>query len=264
MNRREFIHSDKSAYHPSSKRSSGKRSSGSSEGERGASVIGVVFIIAIITFMGLIFVSLLTTGFEVSTREVDSTGALYVAEAGVESAIGHLKQPASYCGGSNCWLWNDGYLDKAAGDGTMDVEVMEHDTRDASALSPVDETFENCTLNTPPPANPARTVLVTLRWDPAVNTNDLGLELYDEASVLVATSQTSNNPEVIRYRMTYSAVCRTYTARVVGNGPLAGPYELRISHPDSSSFNTSRLRAVISEGKVREARREVFSAFRRQ
>ena len=221
--------------------------------DRGASILAVIFILTVIVFMGVIFVSLLTTGSDVSTKEADSIEALYVAEGGIESAIGHLVRnpPSTY------WVWNDGYAAEPLGSGTANVEVMEHTNRDDNTASAtIDETFELCTENAG--ANEARTVLVTLSWTAAV---DLDLELFDETPTSIGTS-TTDNPEVVRTRVAYNAACRTYTARITGNG-AGNNYELRISHPDSSGFGNNSDRAIISEGTVNEARREVFSAVKR-
>lgn len=231
-------------------------------GQRGVSIIALAFIIAIITFLGLVFVSFFTTSLEESTMEYNSDRALYIAEGGADAAIEHCSQ-----GGSN-WLWNEGYLNKSLGDGTVDVEVLQYVNKDGTSNSPRDETFLSCLSSTG--ANPARTIYIALFWNNTdsgsanYNSNDLGLELY-EGATLLASSTTSNNPEIIRYRITGGTNCptdTTYTARVLGNSNNK-QYYLRISHPDASNFGTTKWRSVLSLGKMNQAKREVFAAFKK-
>jgi hypothetical protein len=234
--------------------------------------MAVVFIIAIITFMGLIFVSLLVTGVEVSVREVDSTRSLYIAEGGIEAAIGHLKQPASYCGGSNCWLWNDGYTDKSLSAGTVDMEVLHYEVNDGSAASPVCVDFVSSVEASGD--NPARTIYVTLLWDPVSNSNTLDLSLFSDLTCTTditanAKKTVLDNGITIRYRITAAPGDYPFSVNV-SNNTAGAPYELRISHPDDtettltpSKFTSSSTRSIIALGKVKDARREVFSAFRR-
>ncbi|HEY4707829.1 MAG TPA: pilus assembly PilX N-terminal domain-containing protein [Thermodesulfobacteriota bacterium] len=244
---------------------------------RGASVAAVILILAVLTAIGVIFTSLFTTGVEESTGEVLSTRALYAAEAGVETAIGRLKiNPVS-----TNWSWHDGYLDKAVGSGSFDVEVLQYEERDSTlAAAFACEPFES-TID-PAAANPARTVYVVLSWAGAGN---MGVELYDNAVAdcsnpaasanLISSSLTSGKPEKIRYRISAAAPPPlTYTVRVVGTAGDA--YNLRIAHPEESAFGTGNtcgapagppydecMRAVISLGKHEKARREVFAAMSR-
>ena len=246
-------------------------------GGSGASVVVVVILIAVITVVGVVFTSLFSTRFEESTGEVLSARALYIAEAGVEAAIGHLKRTPV----ATNWLWRDGYLAKAVGSGTVDVEVLEYESRDSTlAAASACEPFESTVVATG--ANPSRTVYITLAWSAAA---DLGLELYDAAVAdcanplasagLLASSLTPYKPEVIRYRITDAAPATvTYTARVTG--PVGTAYRLRIVHPDESGFGPGTtcgqpagapfdkcLRGIIALGRRGEARREVVVGLER-
>jgi len=238
--------------------------------QKGISIITLAFIILIIAFLGLVFTSFLTTSSEESVNEYNSTRALYIAEGGAESAMMHLNQPPA----STYWLWNDGYLNKSLGDGTVDVEVLQYEQYlSQTSNSPTCTSFTNVIINTT--TNPARTVLVNLTWNPSVNANNLGLELYNAdvtgscasppAGNRVATSTTSNNPEVIRYRIPEPGsfpTTYTYTVRVLGNTGSAS-YDLTFSHPDESGFGSSDWRSLIALGKMKDAKREVFTAFRK-
>ncbi|MBI5344798.1 MAG: hypothetical protein HZB83_05600 [Deltaproteobacteria bacterium] len=243
----------------------------------GASVVAVVIIMGILVVSGVVFVSLFSTGIETSTAEVSSTRALYGAEGAMEAAIGHLRMSPV----SANWVWNDGYKDKPIGRGAADVEVLEYENRDGTLVgSNACERFESITKITG--ANPPSTVYMTLSWDTAAN---LGLELYDNYAAdcnnpaasagLIASSLTSNKPEIVRYRIqTGAAATFSYTARVTGTAGTA--YRLRIAHPDETSFSTANqcgqpdgvpydecMRAIISIGKVGAARREIFGGFNR-
>jgi len=55
--------------------------------KNGVSIIAAVFIIVILAFMGVIFVTLIGTGSFTSVNEMQSAQALYVAEGGLESAV---------------------------------------------------------------------------------------------------------------------------------------------------------------------------------
>lgn len=242
---------------------------------RGASIVAVIFILSILVAIGVIFVAMFSTGVEQAAGEVSSSRALYAAEAGLQSAIGHLKMPSV----SANWVWNDGYIGKSAGSGTADVEVLEYENRDSTLTAANKcEPFESDITA----LNPARTVLVTLSWDSTVN---MGLELYDNnvadcnnplgSANLIASSLTANKPETIRYRIqTAPPATLIYTARVAGSA--GDVYRLRISHPDEANFDIANqcgqpagapfdecMRAVIALGKVNNARREVFAGFRR-
>ncbi len=234
-------------------------------GEKGAGVGGVIFLIALLSVMGVVFVSLLTTGIEAPTAEVLSQRAIYVAEAGIEAAMGHLKRTPV---GTN-WLWNDGYSNRSVGNGTVDVEILQYENRDGTLTSTYQcEEFTSSIEATG--ENPARTVYITLSW---TSTNNFDLELYDAGGIdcanplaganLIASS-TTNRPEVIRYRIPDSAPANiTYTVRVVGTS--GDSYRLRIAHPDEPGFSSSnKTRAIISLGRVNNAIREVFIAFRRE
>ncbi|MDO8426148.1 MAG: hypothetical protein Q7T24_01385 [Deltaproteobacteria bacterium] len=241
---------------------------------RGASIVAVIILLAIVTVLGAVFVSIFTGGVERSTGTALSTRALYAAEGGLEAAIGHL--------GRTSWSWRDGYLGKAIGAGTVDLEVLEYENRDSTLTGSVKcEPFESTIVSTG--ANPSRTVYTTLSWS---STNNMGLELYDNtvadcnnplaSANLIASSLTANKPEIIRYRITNAApVTLTYTARVIGTAGDA--YQLRLSHPDEVNFGNGStcaqpagppfkkcMRAVISLGKVQSARREIFTGFSRK
>lgn len=245
--------------------------------ERGASIVGVILVLAVLTLSGVIFVSIFSTGVEESTGEVLSSRALFASEGGLETAIGHLKKTPV----STNWLWKDGYLAKPIGGGTVDVEVLEYESRDSTlTASNKCEPFESVIVSTG--ANPARTVYVSLAWSSASN---MELQLYDNnvadcnnptaSANLIASSATSNMPETIRYRVqTAPPATVTYTARVTGT--VGDAYKLRIAHPDETNFGTgstcgqpagppydSCMRAVVSLGRHQNARREVFSGFSR-
>lgn len=239
----------------------------------GASVLAIVIIISVLTALGVVFSSLMTTGIEEeSIGQVNSMRALYNAEAGAEAALGHLNTAPA----STNWVWMSGYLDKSIGGGTVDVEVLQYDDYPAqTSVSPYCVTLSASLVNTS--ANPARTIFVELTKDPAVNADNLGVELYDTdlvalgtcaspGSTPVATSVTSDNPETIRYRVpepgSFPSTV-TYTVRVLGSTGLS--HRLGISHPDMSGFTElNDTRSVISTGKSGDARREIFISFRRQ
>lgn len=240
--------------------------------EKGASVLAVIIILAILTVTGVVFVSFLTTGVEESTGEVSSVRALYAAEAGVETTIGHLKMnPVS----AN-WLWNDGYKDKPAGTAKFDVEVLEYEARDSTFTGTNKcEPFESVIKSAG--ANPARTVYGMLSWN---SMNNMTLELYDNviadcnnptASANLIAPSMGTKPKRIRYRIASSAPATlNYTIRVTGT--IGDTYNLRISHPDETNFGTGStcgqpagtpfdqcMRGIISLGKASNARREVFT-----
>lgn len=244
---------------------------------KGASVLAVVVILALLTILGAVFVSMFTTGVEESAGEVNSMRALYIAEGGLETAIGRLKKTPI----SANWTWNDGYKDKAIGAGKADVEVLEYENRDGTLTGTYQcEAFESVIEGAV--ANPARTVYVTLAWNSA---NDLGVELYDNtvadcnnptaSASLIGSSLTSDKPEIIRYRIQSAPPATlTYTVRVVGTA--GDVYRLRAAHPDESSFSSANtcgqpdgapfdecMRGLISLGKAFTARREVFAGLSR-
>jgi len=226
---------------------------------------------SLLSIMGAVFVSLFTTGVEVYTGEVSSGRALFIADGGVEAAMGRLNESPA----STNWLWNGGYLNKTIGNGTANVEVLQYDFYPSqTTVSPYCVAITSQILNTG--ANPARTILASVRWDPAVNVADLGVELYNAdlvglgtcaspGSSPVASSVTSNNPETIRYRIPEPGsfpTTVTYTVRVLGNA--GGAHSLAISYPDKPGFSTTNdARAIISVGKSGKSRREIFVSFRR-
>ncbi len=243
---------------------------------QGASVAAIIVILGLVVIMGVVFASFLSTGIEQSLAEVTSMRALYAAEAGIEAAIGHLKQTPV----STNWVWNTGYIGKSIGGGTVDVEVLEYEIRDNTlAAAYACEAFES---QIDAVASPARSVYITLLWTALP---DLSLELYNAdvtgscasppAGNLIASSATSSIPETIRYRITDTAPATlTYTARVTGMAGVA--YNLRITHPDEASFSSANqcgqpdgppydecMRGLISLGKVSNARREVFMGVER-
>lgn len=246
-------------------------------GVKGASVVSVLLILSILTALGVVFASLFSTGVEETTGEVLSSRALYQAEAGVETATGRLKMTPV----SANWTWRDGYKDKTLGGGSFDVEVLEYESRDstlagANACEPIESAIDTTG------ANPSRTIYIILAWPSASN---MGLELYDNAvadcnnpaasASLVASSNTSSMPERIRYWIGAAAPATlTYTVRVTGTS--GDSYALRIAHPDETAFGSGNtcgapagppfdecMRALISTGKYRDARREVFTGLSR-
>ena len=245
--------------------------------DRGASVVSVILILAVLTTLGIVFASLFSTGVEESTGEAVSTRALFQAEAGVETATGRLKKnPVS----AN-WGWQDGYRDKALTGGRFDVEVLEYEARDSVlTLSYACEPIESVITSTG--ANPARTIYAVASW---ASTTDMGLELYDNnvadcadpsaSANLIASSNTTGMPERIRYRISAPAPATlTYTVRVTGTP--GDSYSLRIAHPQEAAFGSGNtcgapagapydecMRALISLGKYANARREVFTGLTR-
>ena len=240
--------------------------------QEGVSVLLVVFIIVAITFLGLIFVSLLTTGSEVASREVDSLEAIYVAEGAMEATISSLRQapPATF------WVWNDGYLARALGAGTADVEVLQYehdDTDDVDALNPDCIDFVSTIVSTG--ANPARTIYVTLYWE---TTDDLDIALFDDdtcgagagVEITATATVTKTNTETIRYRMQNADGDYHWSVEVSNNDTGPSDYTLSISHPDdtetvltAAQFTAASWRSIISEGTVNDAVREVFAAIER-
>ena len=63
------------------------------ERQRGASLLAVIFLIVVVAFFGTVAVSLVATQSFTSVNEMQSTQALYVAEAGLERAISYLLGP---------------------------------------------------------------------------------------------------------------------------------------------------------------------------
>jgi len=228
----------------------------------------MIFIISLITFLGVVFSSFLSTGAQKSVIEVSSLRALYAAEAGVESAIGHLKKTPA----STYWFWNDGYVNKAVGSGSVSVEVLQYEDRSSTAASPRCETFTSSIEAAG--ANPARTVYVGLTWDYIVNANNLDMNLFSDGACVTLITGLSKTiiydptgvfrrSVFLRYRIGAGApAVLTYSVRVLNNTAGAA-YKLGISHPDDTAFLSSSLRSVISAGNVNDANREVFSAFRR-
>ena len=247
------------------------------QNDRGASVVSVILILAVLTTLGIVFASLFSTGVEESTGEAVSTRALFQAEAGIETATGRLKKNPV----STNWGWQDGYRDKALGGGRFDVEVLEYEARDSVlALSYACEPIES--VITTAGANPARTIYAVAAWGSPSN---LGLELYDDivtdcadpaaSANLIASSNTIGMPERIRYRISAPAPATlTYTVRVTGTA--GDSYSLRVAHPQEAAFGIGNtcgapagapydecMRALISLGKYANARREVFTGLAR-
>ena len=61
--------------------------------QKGVSIIAAIFIIVILAFMGVMFVSLIGTGSLTSINDMQSTRALFVAEGGMERAVRFLLSP---------------------------------------------------------------------------------------------------------------------------------------------------------------------------
>lgn len=236
--------------------------------ERGASVLAVIFILAVITFLGVIFTSFISTGVQESITDVSSSRALYIAGAGVETAIGHLKKAPV----ATNWLWNDGYLGKTFGPGTVTVEVLQHEDRSGQFASPRCESFTSSIEAAG--ANPGRTVYAALTWDYNVNLNNLDMNLYSDGAcatqianltkdIIYDPAGLSRRAVFIRTRIPDVApAVVTYSIRTLNN-TAGSAYNLGISHPDDAAFNSNSLRAIISTGKVGDANREIFTAFRR-
>jgi len=242
--------------------------SGIFKNQSGASVVVVALMLAIVTSLGVVFVALLSTGVEVSVAELNSARALYIAEAGAEVAAAKLKGD---------WLWKDGYAAKQIGPalwgGSFDLEPLQGDLYPSqTSASPYCITFTSEIVNTA--AKPARTALVRLAWDPAVNGANLGVELYNSdvsascaapGPAPVAASQTANNPEILRYKIPEPGsfpITVTYTVRVTGNA--GGAHSLSIMHPDMPGFSTANdYRTLIVLGKSGDSKREAVITVRR-
>jgi hypothetical protein len=69
------------------------------DNSHGVSIIAAIFIIVILGFMGVIFVSLISTGSLTAVNDMQSTQALSIAEGGVEFARYNLSL-------DNNWYWN--------------------------------------------------------------------------------------------------------------------------------------------------------------
>lgn len=61
--------------------------------QKGVSIIAAIFIIVILAFMGVMFLSLINTGSMSAVNDVQSSQALYLAEGGVEYALGNRTFP---------------------------------------------------------------------------------------------------------------------------------------------------------------------------
>ncbi len=236
--------------------------------QSGASVVAVALMLAIVTSIGIVFVSLHSTGVEVSVTELNSARALYITEAGAEAAAAKLKGD---------WLWKDGYAAKGIGPGlwagSFDLEPLQADIYPSqTSASPYCITFTSEMVNTA--TKPARTVLVRLAWDPAVNPADLGVELYNSdvsascaapGPAPVAASQTAKNPEILRYKMPEPGsfpTTVTYTVRVTGNAGNA--HSLSVMHPDMPGFSVANeYRTLIVLGRCGDSRRETVITIRR-
>ncbi|HKZ46173.1 MAG TPA: hypothetical protein VJ202_02175 [Thermodesulfobacteriota bacterium] len=243
--------------------------------QKGVSITAVVFIIVILSFMGVIFVSLISTSSEESVVEYDSARALYIAEGGAEAIIGKLKQsPPERCGlisPDTCWNWNDGYLNRPLGADRVDVEVLQYENRDGST-APC-ETFVSSIETGGAGTNPARTIYAVLSWSAAAT---LDINMFSDtlcATPLANVSKTTlSNAVFLRYTIPDAApISLDYSVRVTNASSAA--YQLRISHPDDTEtvltpapaqFNLSSMRSIISIGKMNNARREIFTAFCRQ
>src|SRR4030067_348220 len=61
--------------------------------QSGVSLIAAIFIIVILAFMGMVFLTLFTVTSSTSINELQSTQALYVAEGGIERSIRYFTSP---------------------------------------------------------------------------------------------------------------------------------------------------------------------------
>ncbi len=232
--------------------------------------------LALLTSIGVVFSSLFSTSVEESSGALTSSRAFYIAEGGREAALGHLNASPV----STNWVWNGGYLNKSLGGGSVDVEVLQYESRDSTLVSTsaCEPFLSNLITGV---TNPARTVYITLSWQGATN---MGLELYDAnvadcanptlSGTLIASSLTTEMAETVRYRITAPVAAYTYTARVTGTP--GDVYQLRIAHPDETAFSAATScgapvappnekcdRAIISLGRSYNARREIFAGFSR-
>lgn len=65
--------------------------------QSGVSIIAAIFIIVILAFMGMVFLTLFTSTSVTSINELQSTQALYVAEGGLERAVYQYKNDGTAC-----------------------------------------------------------------------------------------------------------------------------------------------------------------------
>src|SRR3989337_1377286 len=63
------------------------------QNQSGVSLIAAIFIIVILAFMGMVFLTLFTVTSSTSINELQSTQALYVAEGGMERSIRYFTSP---------------------------------------------------------------------------------------------------------------------------------------------------------------------------
>ncbi|MBI3353693.1 MAG: hypothetical protein HY034_02225 [Nitrospirae bacterium] len=78
------------------------------QNQSGVSLIAAIFIIVILAFMGLVFLTLFTTTSSTSINELQSTQAMYVAEGGLEYGINQLINNPAYVGDTNKPLGSSG------------------------------------------------------------------------------------------------------------------------------------------------------------
>jgi|GEM_PF-1330168 len=78
------------------------------QNQSGVSLIAAIFIIVILAFMGMVFLTLFTTTSSTSINELQSTQALYVAEGGLEYGINQLSNNPAYIGDTNKPLGSSG------------------------------------------------------------------------------------------------------------------------------------------------------------
>lgn len=65
--------------------------------QSGVSLIAAIFIIVILAFMGMVFLTLFTATSSTSINELQSTQALYVAEGGMERAVYQYRKDGTAC-----------------------------------------------------------------------------------------------------------------------------------------------------------------------
>jgi hypothetical protein len=78
-----------------------------SKNQNGVSIVAAIFIIVVLGFMGVMFLSMINTGSFTAVNDIQSAQALYVAEGGVEYEQRNLAQNFSWYRSTTDPLYND-------------------------------------------------------------------------------------------------------------------------------------------------------------
>lgn len=98
--------------------------------QRGVSLVAAIFIIVILAFLGLMFVTLLGTGTSAAVNEMQSLRALGLAEGGLEYAL----QAGAYCTYAAAGV--------PLGDGSFDVSSQFLQTTLTNSMTPASATVD--------------------------------------------------------------------------------------------------------------------------